>query len=78
VDDVISDGFVDTFRELHAETVKYSWWDQKTRARERNVGWRIDYVFVSKALKNNIIKADILTDVFGSDHAPVIATISLE
>jgi exodeoxyribonuclease-3 len=75
VDKVISQGFIDTFRKLHPDTVKYSWWDQKTRARERNVGWRIDYIFVSSSLKENIAKADILDKVMGSDHAPVIVEI---
>jgi exodeoxyribonuclease-3 len=76
VDEVVSEGFLDTFRTLHPDEVKYSWWDQKTRARERNVGWRIDYVFVSESLKNKVSVADILTNVTGSDHAPVTVTLS--
>lgn len=68
-------GFVDTFRASHPETVKYSWWDQKTRARERNVGWRIDYIFVSKSLSEHFKKADILDEILGSDHAPVTVEI---
>jgi exodeoxyribonuclease-3 len=55
--------------------VKYSWWDQKTASRERNVGWRIDYFFVSGSLKNKIVKAEIRNDIFGSDHCPVVLTL---
>lgn len=71
VDRVIDAGFIDTYRRLHPNTVKYSWWDQKTRARDRNIGWRIDYVFTSKKLAKHIAHADILNDVYGSDHCPV-------
>ena len=70
-------GFLDTFRQEHPETVKYSWWDQKTRSRDRNVGWRIDYFYVSDSLKNKIKKADILTDVYNSDHAPILLELNL-
>ncbi len=77
VDKVEKSGFVDTFRFLHPETVKYSWWDQKTKSRERNVGWRIDYFFVSEKLKSKIKSADILDDFLGSDHAPTELNISL-
>jgi exodeoxyribonuclease-3 len=65
------DAFIDTFRFKNGEAVKYSWWDMKTRARDRNIGWRIDYIFVSKSLEKKIQKADILNDIFGSDHCPV-------
>jgi exodeoxyribonuclease-3 len=77
VDKVEEAGFVDTFRHLHPTEAKYSWWDQKTRSRERNVGWRIDYVFVSQSLVKNIKKAEILNDFLGSDHCPVSLTIDL-
>lgn len=76
VDRVIGAGFVDTFRHLHGAAVKYSWWDQKTRSRERNVGWRIDYIFVSDTLRDKIKDADILNDIEGSDHCPVVLTLS--
>lgn len=72
VDKVEASGFVDTFRALHPETVKYSWWDQKTRSRERNVGWRIDYFFVNQESIGRVKKADILTNIEGSDHAPTV------
>ena len=64
-------GLVDTFRHLHPDTVKYSWWDMVTRARERNVGWRLDYFMVSPDLKDRIFAADIHDEVLGSDHCPV-------
>jgi len=70
-------GFIDTFRHLHPALVKYSWWDLVTRARERNVGWRLDYFMVSPDLKDRIVAADIHMDVFGSDHCPVSLVLSL-
>lgn len=77
VDRVVSSHFIDTFRYTNPETVKYSWWDQKSGARARNVGWRIDYVFVDEEMVSSIAEADILTDVEGSDHAPVVLTLTL-
>lgn len=77
VDRVQEAGFIDTFRALHPEVVKYSWWDQKTHSRERNVGWRIDYFFVSQSLVSHVKKSDILSDFTGSDHAPVSLEIDL-
>ena len=62
---------VDTFRSLHPEEVKYSWWSYRANARANNVGWRIDYFLTSKTLKPRIQSADILVDITGSDHCPV-------
>jgi len=62
---------VDTFREFEPEGGHYSWWDTMTRARERNVGWRLDYFFVSENLRPLLRRAFILDDVPGSDHCPV-------
>lgn len=70
-DAMIEAGFIDTFRLFHAEGGHYSWWSQYTNARERNVGWRIDYVMVSSALRDLVQKASIHADVLGSDHCPV-------
>jgi exodeoxyribonuclease-3 len=70
-------GFVDTFRKLHPEKVAYSYWDMKTRARDRNVGWRIDYFFVHKNIEEKIKDAFILGDVLGSDHCPVGMTLDV-
>jgi exodeoxyribonuclease-3 len=64
-------GLVDTFRYKYPDTVKYTWWDQVTRARERNVGWRLDYFMVTADLKDKIAAAEIHDDVLGSDHCPV-------
>ena len=77
VDRVQSEGFIDTFRALHPETVKYSWWDVKTGSRVRNVGWRIDYFFVPESLFSHVKKSDILTEFMGSDHAPVVLEVEL-
>ncbi len=72
IDKLISAGYVDTFRHVHGdEPGRYSWWSMRTRARERNVGWRIDYFFVSEDLADRIVDADILDKITGSDHAPV-------
>ena len=70
-------GLVDTFRHLHPTTVKYTWWDMVTRARERNVGWRLDYFMVSADLKDHLVAADIHDDVPGSDHCPVSLALDL-
>ncbi|MCL2618340.1 MAG: exodeoxyribonuclease III [Defluviitaleaceae bacterium] len=65
-------GFVDTFRRLYPDrTEAYTWWSPMSNSRERNVGWRIDYVIVSESLAANITDAFILNDVYGSDHCPV-------
>jgi len=72
IDKVIDAGYIDTFRYVHGDkSDRYSWWSMRTKARERNVGWRIDYFFVSSDLKEKIIDADILDQIMGSDHAPV-------
>ncbi len=68
---LLNTGYVDTFRHLHPEEVKYSWWSQRFGAREKNVGWRIDYVLVNKAFAPKVKEAFILNDVLGSDHCPV-------
>lgn len=64
-------GFIDTFRELNGQKVQYSWWSFRAGARERNIGWRIDYFCTSVKLKKNLKKAYILDKIKGSDHAPV-------
>ena len=71
MDNLVSHEFLDTFRLFHQEGGHYSWWDLKTKARERNVGWRIDYFFVSDNLKDQVKSAFILNEVTGSDHCPV-------
>jgi exodeoxyribonuclease III len=71
IDKLISHGYTDTFRMFVEEGGHYSWWDYKTVARERNIGWRIDYFFVSNNYKDNVKSAFILKDVMGSDHCPI-------
>lgn len=71
IDAYTQNGFVDTFRKLHSEEVKYSWWSYRGGARAKNVGWRIDYFLVSEQLMSAVSKAEILNDVHGSDHCPV-------
>ena len=71
IDTFIDHGYLDTFRLFNKEPQQYSWWDFKTRARDRNVGWRIDYFFVNKEFKSKITKGFIMQDVMGSDHCPV-------
>jgi exodeoxyribonuclease-3 len=64
-------GFEDTFRKSNTDGEHYSWWSYRGGARERNVGWRIDYFLVSSSLVNRIESAFILSSVHGSDHCPV-------
>ncbi len=71
IDKLIASGFVDTFRMFNKEGGNYTWWDYKSRARERNVGWRIDYFFVSENIKDRVKNAFILSDIYGSDHCPI-------
>jgi exodeoxyribonuclease-3 len=75
MDKLVTHGYVDTFRNFHPEPQQYSYWDMKTGARARNVGWRIDYFFVSKNLLPSVTSAFILPDVMGSDHCPVGITL---
>ncbi len=70
-------GLIDTFRFKQPAEVKYTWWDVVTRARERNVGWRIDYFFVTPDLSERIIEADIHSEIAGSDHCPISLTLDL-
>ena len=68
---LLDSGFVDSWRLLHPEEIKYSWWSYRMAARERNVGWRIDYFLCSKDMSERIKGAGILNEVYGSDHCPV-------
>lgn len=74
-DNILDAGFIDSFRYLNPKEIKYSWWAYMFKSRERNVGWRIDYFCVNDSLKDKMISADILTEVMGSDHAPVVLEI---
>jgi exodeoxyribonuclease-3 len=70
-------GFVDTLRMFKKGNGYYSWWSHFARARERNVGWRIDYMLVSESLRDKVMSADIHADIFGSDHCPVSVTLDI-
>lgn len=76
IDKLTAAGYVDAFRHVHPDTVKYSWWSYRAGARERNVGWRIDYFLVSPQLSTQISGADIHNDIHGSDHCPVSVELS--
>ncbi len=70
-------GFVDSFRALHPDEVKYSWWSYRFNSRAKNAGWRIDYFLVSKRIADKITAAEIHNEIFGSDHCPVSIEIDL-
>lgn len=70
-------GFLDTFRFLHPDKIQYTWWTYRFLARERNIGWRIDYFLAEKSLAKKIKKAEIHDQTFGSDHCPVFLEIDL-
>ena len=76
--ELLDSGFIDTFRYLHPEEVKYSWWSYIGHARERNIGWRIDYFVTSKKIIDKVKGAYIYDDVMGSDHAPIGLDIDLK
>ncbi len=71
IDRFLAEGFIDTLRMFNDNPDVYTWWDMVTRARDRNVGWRIDYFYISENLKKNIANAFVISDVMGSDHCPI-------
>lgn len=71
MDKFVDSGYVDTFRMFNQNPDHYTWWTYRFGARSRNAGWRIDYFFVSRELKNNVVRSWIEPDVMGSDHCPV-------
>ena len=76
--ELLESGFTDSFRYLYPEQEgAYSWWSYRFHAREKNAGWRIDYFLVSDRIKDSIQKAEILSDIMGSDHCPVLLEIDL-
>ena len=76
IDNLVSAGFIDTFREFNPDARRYTWWSHWNHARENNVGWRIDYFFISNSLKDNLKSAEIYENIMGSDHCPI--SIELE
>ena len=69
--ELLGSGLIDTWRLQHPGEAKYSWWSYRMAARDRNVGWRIDYFLVSETLRDRIVSTDIHNEIFGSDHCPV-------
>ncbi|MBS1515720.1 MAG: exodeoxyribonuclease III [Bacteroidetes bacterium] len=78
IDRLINLGYVDVFRTFNQEPEQYTYWDQFTKARDRNVGWRIDYFMVSNDIVKHVKEAQIHADVYGSDHCPISITIDLK
>jgi exodeoxyribonuclease-3 len=75
--ELLDEGLVDSFRHLHPAVANYSWWTVRAGARERNVGWRLDYILVSQDLAPRILAADTHPEVAGSDHCPVSVVLDL-
>ena len=75
---LLNNGFIDTFRYLYPDTVKYSWWSYRFNSRENNAGWRIDYFIVSNRLIKDINDSLILNDIYGSDHCPIELDVNLD
>ena len=73
--ELLGSGFIDTWRFQHPDEVKYSWWSYRGGARFRNAGWRIDYFLVSESLREHIFSTEILNDIAGSDHCPVVLSL---
>ncbi len=78
IDKLLDHGYVDTFRAFHDEPDQYSWWSMRTRAREKNVGWRIDYFYANEEYMNRVKDAFIMPEVMGSDHCPIGIVIESE
>lgn len=74
---LLNQGYIDTYRTLHPTEVKYSWWSYRFNSRAHNAGWRIDYFIVSEPLMEKVSKSEILNDIYGSDHCPVLLEIDL-
>jgi exodeoxyribonuclease-3 len=77
LDELFAAGFIDSFREINHDTNQYTWWDVRTGARARNIGWRIDYFFINKEAKKLLKNATIMPEVMGSDHCPITISVDL-
>jgi len=77
IDRLINLGYIDIFRKFNQKPDQYTYWDQITKARERNVGWRIDYFLVTKEIADRTLKAEIHSDIMGSDHCPISITLEV-
>ncbi len=76
-EDILQANFIDSFRQFNDDSGHYTWWSYMRQARERNIGWRIDYFCVSKILSKKLLSSTILPNVMGSDHAPIVLDISI-
>lgn len=76
ITNLLATNFIDTFRALHPDSIRYTWWSHFGQARAKNVGWRIDYFFISANLLSNLLKAEIHDSRLGSDHCPISITIN--
>ena len=74
---LLEQGFIDTYRYLNPDKVEYSWWSYRYRARENNAGWRIDYFLIDEGFKDKLISSQILTDIKGSDHCPILLELNV-
>lgn len=77
LDELVEMGFIDSFRSVNSSPENYTWWSNRARARENNVGWRIDYHFTSQSLKDNIADCVIQPQIMGSDHCPVVLQLNI-
>ena len=75
---ILAAGFIDSFRFLHPNSERYTWWSHWGNARANNVGWRIDYFFISATLRKKLVDAEIYESVFGSDHCPISITLDID
>ena len=78
ISNILASGFIDTFRFLHPNSERYTWWSHWGNARANNVGWRIDYFFISATLRKKLVGAEIYESVFGSDHCPISIELNLK
>jgi len=78
LDELVKNGYIDTFRHFNKDPDHYTWWSFRTRARDRNVGWRIDYAFVSENMKKELKNSYHLSGVMGSDHCPIVLELNLD
>jgi len=76
IDRLLEAGFIDAFRFFNKEPGNYTWWDYKTRARDRNVGWRLDYFFASNNMVANLKNSEIMNQIQGSDHCPIVLELA--
>ena len=78
ISNILASGFIDTFRALNPNSERYTWWSHWGNARANNVGWRIDYFFISATLRKKLVNAEIYESIFGSDHCPISIELNLE